>query len=296
MAAFARALPAIIAAGLLVTACSDLPFQTAPPEPQVATPTAAVETPPADSLSIAVAPVPAGIPAYDRGEWRHWTDEDRDCQDTRQEALIEESTSPVEYNDNQCRVESGEWNGPYTGQQFTDPRDLDIDHMVPLGNAHRSGGWAWSEGRKELYANDLTYPGHLIAVQRSANRAKGADGPEEWRPPDRGYWCQYATDWVAIKNEWGLTATSGEAAALSDMLSTCTPPMALGLVETQQPQPPTPTPWITPTPGAVYASCDEAEAAGETRVQGSISNGRGFPQDMVPSARDGDGDGVVCER
>ena len=250
---------------------------------------------PVGSLSIAVAPIPAGIPAYDRDEWRHWIDEDSDCQDTRQEALIEESVSPVAYTDtDRCRVESGEWNGPYTGQQFTDPRDLDIDHMVPLGNAHRSGGWAWSESRKEQYANDLKYPGHLIAVQRSANRAKGADGPEEWRPPDRDYWCQYATDWVAIKNEWGLTATSAEAAALSDMLATCAPPMALGLVETQQPQPPTPA--TTPGSGAVYASCDEAEAAGEQRVQGSSGNGRGFPQDMVPSARDGDGDGVVCER
>ena len=36
-------------------------------------------------------------------------------------------------------------------------------------------------------------------------------------------------------------------------------------------------------------SCDAAEAAGETRVQGSKGPGRGFPKWMVPSARDGDG-------
>ena len=35
---------------------------------------------------------------------------------------------------------------------------------------------------------------------------------------------------------------------------------------------------------------------GEPRVQGSKGGGRGFPKSMVPSARDGDGDGVVCER
>ena len=67
----------------------------------------------------------------------------------------------------------------------------------------------------------------------------------------------------------------------------------------------TPRPVATATPEApptatgterVYASCDEAEAAGEQRVQGSNGNGRGFPQSMVPDARDGDGDGVVCER
>ena len=46
----------------------------------------------------------------------------------------------------------------------------------------------------------------------------------------------------------------------------------------------------------VYGSCEEAEAAGEKQVQGSQGGGKGFPAEMVPSARDGDGDGVVCER
>ena len=47
--------------------------------------------------------------------------------------------------------------------------------------------------------------------------------------------------------------------------------------------------------GTLYDSCDAAVAAGEPRIQGSSGNGRGFPQESVPSARDGDGDGVVCE-
>ena len=45
---------------------------------------------------------------------------------------------------------------------------------------------------------------------------------------------------------------------------------------------------------AVYRSCDEAAAAGEQRVQGNKGDGKGFPQAMVPSARDGDRDGVVA--
>ena len=48
--------------------------------------------------------------------------------------------------------------------------------------------------------------------------------------------------------------------------------------------------------GTVYGSCEEAEAAGEQRVQGSQGGGQGFPKATVPSARDGDGDEVVCER
>ena len=76
-----------------------------------------------------------------------------------------------------------------------------------FGNAHQSGGWAWSPEQKRQYANDLSYDNHLIAVQAAANRAKGSRSPADWKPPVRGYWCQYATDWIAIKNTWELTAT-----------------------------------------------------------------------------------------
>ena len=40
---------------------------------------------------------------------------------------------------------------------------------------------------------------------------------------------------------------------------------------------------------SVYGSCEEAESAGEQRVQGSQGGGQGFPKAMAPSARDGDG-------
>ena len=267
------------------------------PVPTVATtpfPTATVSV--GSRLSIAVAPVRDDIPKYDRGEWSHWVDEDGDCQDARQEALVVESETPVTYtNDDRCRVASGSWWGPYTGERFTEPGSLDIDHMVPLANAHRSGGWAWSEDRKREYANDLSYGGHLIAVKASANRAKGNRGPEDWKPPERGYWCRYAIDWIAVKNAWGLTATESEATALEEMLSTCEPSRSLAVVRVESSQPGV---RLSPTPvsGKTYASCDEAEDADEPRVRGSKGNGRGFAVGMVPSARDGDGDGVVCER
>ena len=47
---------------------------------------------------------------------------------------------------------------------------------------------------------------------------------------------------------------------------------------------------------SVYGSCEEATAAGEQRILGSQGGGRGYPTAMVPSARDGDGDGIVCEK
>ena len=190
---------------------------------------------------IRVAPVAADLPEYNRREWRHWIDEDDDCQDARQEALIAESKIQVTFeSDKQCRVATGRWVGPYTGTEVEEPGKLDIDHMVPLANAHRSGGWAWDRDRKAAYANDLSYPDHLIATTAAANRAKGAKGPEDWRPPDEGYWCSYAVDWTTIKIQWGLTATQREWDALREMMATCEEGFTLDVPQpagTTQPSP-----------------------------------------------------------
>ena len=69
-----------------------------------------------------------------------------------------------------------------------------IEHMVPLGNAHQSGGWAWNAAEKRQNANDLSYENHLITVPASANRSKGSKSPADWKPSDRGFWGQYAVD------------------------------------------------------------------------------------------------------
>ncbi len=200
-------------------------------------------------LQLAVAPANAEIP-YDRDDWKHWIDADDDCQDTRQEALLEESTAlPKFTDDRECRIATGRWTDPFTGTAFTDPGDLDIDHMVPLINAHRSGAHAWDRERKSEYANDLSYDGHLIAVSASANRSKGGKGPDEWRPPNTEYWCQYALDWVAIKREWDLTATEPEADALSQMLSTCETRVFIQTERREDSQSKeTPTPTVAPSP------------------------------------------------
>ena len=107
---------------------------------------------------------------------------------------------------------------------------LDIDHTVPLGNAHASGAWQWTSQQREQYANYLDNPQHLIAATANANRSKGAPGPEDWKPGDRTYWCRYAVDWVTIKGTWDLTPTAAEFAALEEMLTTCDVPHQLGVV------------------------------------------------------------------
>ena len=208
-------------------------------------------------LQVAVAPVPENLPEYDRGEWRHWTDEDSDCQNARQEVLIAESTVAVTFQTpDECRVASGRWQGPYTGEVETDPGKLDIDHLVPLENAHRSGAWAWDRERKREFANYIGYDNHLLATSSSANRSKGSKGPERWRPPLESYWCVYAIDWIAVKNDWGLTVTEAEFGALRQMLATCPMPALLQRAgEIRQPAPtiaatPAPVATETPTPTA----------------------------------------------
>ena len=283
---------------------------TPAPAPQataIATAAAASSpTPEGDArrLEIHVRAVPSGIPAYDRHDWRHWTDADRDCQNARQEVLIAESLTPVGYADErECRVTSGSWVGPYTGETFDNAGDLDVDHMVPLGNAHLSGGWSWDAERRELYANDLSYPDHLIAVQARANRAKGARGPDEWKPPLLSYWCEYAIDWIVIKSHWGLTVTEAEFNALQEMLNACEAPTTLARAPGS---PASPEPASDSTPPVQEASATPNlpyDPAGPDRDCGDFEDWRNA-QDFYEAAGgpaddrhrlDPDGDGVACE-
>jgi len=150
------------------------------------------------------------IPEYDRDEWRHWIDEDGDCQDTRQEVLIRDSTCDVVLSDDTCRVLKGCWRCPYTGKIFDDPAAVQIDHVVALSEAHRSGGWMWSADKKQQYANYLKDPGHLVVSSARANIQKSDKAPDAWMPDvDQ---CKYVRNRLRIKAEWGLTLTADEVA------------------------------------------------------------------------------------
>lgn len=170
---------------------------------------------------------------YDRRDWGQWIDADRDCQNTRAEVLIAESMAPVSFapedDGDECRVITGMWVGPWTGEVFTDASDLDIDHHVPLGHAHLSGGWDWPPERKRAYTNDLADPVSLQATSASVNRSKGKQPPDEWRPDESAGWCRYAANWIVVKERWELTVTAIEVHALEEMLSTCDDPSSWGL-------------------------------------------------------------------
>jgi len=157
--------------------------------------------------------------SYDRDLYGGWIDADGDCQDTRQEVLIEESRVPVTLDATGCRVLHGEWYDPYIGQVIIDPGVLDIDHFVPLAEVHRSGGHSWSAARRRAYANDLTNAETLIAVHRSANRSKGGRDPGDWLPRNAEYHCEYVQVWLKVKAIWSLTMDAAEEATIHQVLA-----------------------------------------------------------------------------
>jgi len=161
------------------------------------------------------------IAGYDRARFGTWTDADGDGCDTRAEVLLRQSRVPPQVDPFGCTVVAGEWLSSYDGHTTDDPAELDIDHVVALAEAWRSGAAAWDEGRRHAFANDLDQPGELVAVTAGANRSKGDQDPASWRPPNRASWCDFGIGWLKTKLKWGLTADEAEVRALRDMLRDC---------------------------------------------------------------------------
>lgn len=148
---------------------------------------------------------------YNRQDWNHWIDSDSDCQNLRQELLIEQSLELVTFTDRQdkkdCTVKNGKWNGIYTDNIYNKASDLDIDHMVPLNWAHTHGGWKWSKKKKQAFANDRE---NLLVVDDGENQTKSAQGPNSWLPPRKSYQCAYITHFDKIVEKYQLDYTNDE--------------------------------------------------------------------------------------
>jgi hypothetical protein len=162
--------------------------------------------------------VPDGSQAgYSRGLFPHWIDQGSNC-NTREVVLKRDGTNVKTGSD--CAPTSGSWFSPYDGATWIAASDVDIDHVVPLADAWRTGASSWTTAQRQAYANDLSDP-QLIAVTDNVNQAKGDKSPDQWKPPTVGYWCTYASMWVAVKYKFKLTVNSAEKTALTDMLNRC---------------------------------------------------------------------------
>ncbi|QVQ53348.1 HNH endonuclease [Spiractinospora alimapuensis] len=157
-------------------------------------------------------------PGYDRALFPHW---DADVQDncTTRQVVLGRDGENVE-TDEDCQPVSGSWYSAYDGETLTDPGDVDIDHMVALKEAWRSGTHSWSTEQRQRFANDLDTT-QLWAVSASSNRAKGDQDPADWLPPLESSHCAYVVSWIEVKHTWELTLDEAEDSALREVLSAC---------------------------------------------------------------------------
>lgn len=145
---------------------------------------------------------PTSTSQFDRERYfgHGWADEDKDCQDTRHELLIETSTAPVRFkDDDECVVVFGRWISMYTGNVIFDAPKMDIDHIVPLKWAWNHGADKWSQEKRVKFAND---PINIVPVELSLNRSKGAKGLDEWLPPANQE--QYKARFSRVMKKYGI--------------------------------------------------------------------------------------------
>jgi len=164
----------------------------------------------------------SGGSSYERSYFRHWTDDNRDCQNTRTEVLISETRVSPTYGSSRCTVVKGRWYSYYDGANWTYASDVDIDHVVALKEAWVSGARSWSSTNRTRFANDLSFWPSLVAITDNVNSSKSDRDPAEWLPPRSSARCTYAIQWVQVKYRWRLSINSAERSRLSSILSgTC---------------------------------------------------------------------------
>lgn len=158
------------------------------------------------------------VGGYSRNLFKHWIDADKDGCNTRYEVLIAEAIVKPKVGAG-CYLTGGKWKSSYDGKIFTNPAGLDIDHMVPLAEAWRSGAWAWTSAQRMDYANDLDDSRSLLAVTASLNRSKGDKDVAGWLPVKAQ--CAYISNWIAVKWRFDLTVDPLEGEFLQSKIATC---------------------------------------------------------------------------
>jgi hypothetical protein len=217
---------------------------------------------------------------YQRELFTHWVDADGDGCDTREEVLMAESRGTAQVDPYGCKVREGDWFSVYDGLTFTDPSEVDIDHVVALAEAWDSGAAGWDAGRRQAFANDLDHLPALRAVSASSNRSKSDLDPGQWKPTREAAWCEYANDWLAVKKAWDLSADQNEVDDLRVMLRTCDEP---------GPQSATPATTATTRPTTTTSARPPTAAGGTVAVtsldcQGeavTVRNGGTVPSDLT---------------
>ena len=167
---------------------------------------------------------PAGtMTGYSRPKFgRAWQDVDQNGCDTRDDILHRDLKPFTLKLGSDCVVVSGDLNDPYTGKIIHFARGVatssavQIDHVVALAAAWRTGAAKWRAHRRLVYAND---PDVLLAVDGPANNEKSDSDASEWVAPK--YSCRYVAQQLAIKKKYTLWLTQAEHDRMAELLSSC---------------------------------------------------------------------------
>lgn len=114
------------------------------------------------------------------------------------------------------RIQGGLFS-PYDGTCFRSRRQSDIEHLVALAEAHRSGMCERSRQQKTAFAAD---PLNLTLATPHLNRGeKLAKDAAEWLPEENRCWFAHRV--VQVKTKYGLSVDRAEASALRKVLRNC---------------------------------------------------------------------------
>ena len=166
------------------------------------------------------------VPDYDRQAFgQRWADTDHNGCDTRNDILARDLARPTfKPGTRDCVVLTGTLAEPYTGTTIQFQRGdkssalVQIDHVVALADAWRSGAWQWDAQWRQEFAND---PENLLAVDGAANEDKSASSADQWLPPNVAFRCDYVKRQIAVKYAYGLSVTQAEQDAMATQLTTC---------------------------------------------------------------------------
>nr|WP_236731549.1 HNH endonuclease family protein [Curtobacterium oceanosedimentum] len=95
---------------------------------------------------------------------------------------------------------------------------VQIDHVVALENAWRTGAQQLSQEQREALAND---PMNLFAVDGHSNAQKRSGDAATWLPADTAFRCTYVEHQIAVKTTYRLWVAPAEHDAMERVLSRC---------------------------------------------------------------------------
>jgi hypothetical protein len=154
-----------------------------------------------------------------------WLDPDGNGCDARNDVLRRDLVEvEIRPRTNGCIVERGVLRDPYSGvlQRFergpTTSDAVQIDHVVSLANAWRSGAQSWTAPQRAAFAND---PLELLAVRKQSNADKDSADAAAWLPPQPSLRCAFVARQVAVKVAYRLRMTQRERDAIAAVLTSC---------------------------------------------------------------------------